>query len=411
MKKIFLYGAVVLAAISLFSCEKTDTTPESPAGSETPGGPGTPGGPALTPSQHQEKLDAVAVEFLKEVDPDVWHQPVEDLLDVALELGQYEEGNLDEDLLEYVAGLWRTVPVGGEPSAVWVIKLSDLKGDITVVDNEFHWTQSNNPLNFTYNSFKVTLEARDSNQKLFITEMDGDDGAEDIYVMVPSRLALNITKDGAPYASLELQASISGLDSDGNLGEHTVASVSASASIAGFVLTIEELKASMEEVQAALSLTFNGKELVYASASSQLSLQALVKSVSGNGLRDASLMDQIRFKSAVAYLKILGGKVINKASVTVPEDEASDTETINKSINVDLFYDNDESTVQASFVAIPDGDGDWLPGLHFYDGSADKVYYEFFTEKAFDSTITWMDTDIDHFYQYFEKYFSKESDV
>ena len=122
-------------------------------------------------------------------------------------------------------------------------------------------------------------------------------------------------------------------------------------------------------------------------------------------------------------IRIMDGAVIVKAdihSAIIKEDESSRTkegaqalaQTINESSKVEIFYDNDESAAQATVVALPvstdDTNWDVVPAFHFFDGSNDLAYYDFFTEEAFPKTMAQLGSVILHFREYFGKYYMKD---
>ena len=425
MKKLFMYVLALTVAFAPLSCKKDNGTENGEGGNTTPTVT------YLSPAEQQAKLDLVGEAVLKEVDPEIWHVPAETALEVIVD-AQKVKAKEGEEIGEILTALFITVEKQSAESSLYIARLSKLTGNITVETEgeERYWkyTKGTNPLCLTYlyneKTYTVTFAAQDSDQLLIYSvrgrsvydiatgEYQGEQ-TEYYSMYVPTIATLEIKENGSDMLTLEVKPTVTGLDEEHMPCENTVIKGTASLKAAGYSLVVSDLSVSEKAGATKVVFSHNSTKIIEAQLNATYTLIQAVKASFG-GLQELAVNGTIR---------IMDGAVIVKAdihSAIIKEDESSRTkegaqalaQSINESSKVEIFYDNDESAAQATVVALPvstdDTNWDVVPAFHFFDGSNDLAYYDFFTEEAFPKTMAQLGSVILHFREYFGKYYMKD---
>lgn len=427
-----MYVLALTVAFAPLSCKK-DNEAENGEGGNTP-----PAVTYLSPSEQQAKLDLVGEAVLKEVDPDIWHVPAETALEVIVD-AQKVKAKEGEEIGEILSALFITIEKQSAESSLYIARLSKLTGNITVETSEevdvetgepiryWKYTEGANPLCLTYlyneKAYTVTFTAQDSDQLMiyrvretpvYDIETGAPQGEQTIcYSMyVPTIATLEIKENGSDMLTLEVKPTVTGLDANHMFCENTVIKGSASLKAADYALVVSDLSVSEKAGATKVVFSHNTTKILEIQVEGTYTLAEAVKaSIGGLEKLDAS-----------GTIRIMNGAVIIKASAKTFVEPASDPSTkegaqalasvINANSKVDIYFDNDESVAQSSVIALPVSmdESAWtvLPGFHFYDGSNDLAYYDFFTEEAFPKTMAKLGAVILHFRTYFGKYYGKE---
>lgn len=436
MKKLFMYVLALTVAFAPLSCKKDNEAENGGGGKE--GGDTPPAVTYLTPAEQQAKLDLVGEAVLKEVDPDIWHVPAETALEVVMD-AQKVKAKEGHEIGEILSALFITIEKQSAEASLYIARLSKLTGDITVetsneVDPEtgeairyWKYTEGTNPLCVTYlyneKTYTVTFSAQDSDQlmiyrvreeSVYDIETGEYMGEQTNYysLYVPTIATLVIKENGSDMLTLEVKPTVTGLDENHMLCENTVIKGSASLKAADYALVVSDLSVSEKAAATKVVFSHNTTKILEAQVEGTYTLAEAVKaSIGGLEKLDAS-----------GTIRIMNGAVIIKASAKSFVEPSSDPSTkegaqalasaINASSKVDIYFDNNESVVQSSVIALPvsTDESGWtvLPGFHFYDGSNDLAYYDFLTEEAFPKTMAQLGSVVLHFREYFGKYYMHE---
>lgn len=382
MKKLTVILCAGLVALAAVSCKK----------GEKPAAP-------MTQTQVKQKVADVALNVLNEVDPDnwkTWGQTGLGLVNELYNLDDTEDG-LDalradlESLFvhEDVKDNFKTVTT--------IIKLSKVTGDLTIENNILKYTQSTNPLSLTMaykgKTYKAQVEsAGESSTALEVNSYESESRSETISVHVPQTAAIHVTENGSLYLDLVVNPVVQDKNNNGKLDEGDAISGGLSLQIPSYKLAISNLLVSEEAMSGSLELTHGNTSVAYLDGELKYDFAptaTAVKSLIPSGLK----LDDVNIKS----FSLMGGQAIVKASAKVQEVKNINTQykteseantaaqALNRTIQANLFFDNN-STVQASFVAMVVADEQnsgykVVPGVHFYDGSADVPFSELITEE------------------------------
>jgi hypothetical protein len=386
MKKTYSILLAGLAALAVFSCNK-DVKPAAPMSCE----------------EVQKKLSDVAVATIKEVDPDnykAWGQSAIKLYTDYRTIGaQSEELDLDEMMV-------KTTEEESEGTEIItnIIRLSLLKGDVTVVDGKFVYKESENPFNMTIPSdgktYKIQMECSGENgDGIILTESTRT--IEDVTrirrtgIVVPQKAAAHITQDGKQFMDIEIYPVIEDNNKSGMLDGDDVIKGHATVVIPGYSLTLNDFKATNDGITAALALMHGNTSVL--SINGEVELETIVQDL--KSLTKAEAEFETIPGNIKGNISLMGGQAIVKASIDgedlwgVPTHYSSESEAkkavkvFNENAKADLYFDNNP-TIQASLCFMvektsSEEEGDsWnvIPGFHFYDGaSGDMTYKEFLT--------------------------------
>ena len=350
----------------------------------------------MSATELKQKLANTAVDALNEVDPDNWTGWAQTGMKLVNSLQQVGGGNIQEisdDLRDAMRSIEKKDNI---TTTIYLLKLSLVKGDITVVDNAFKYTKSDNPLNITYvmdgKTYKAQLESEGENEEgliLFQSEgnLDGDVNIEKVFV--PTKAAIHVTEDEKLFLDVVINPTVEDKNGNGELDENDAIKGSATIQIPDYTLTLSDLLISDASVKAAISLSHSGKAVLAIDA--QASMDLFVERVKSF---DEVTLNYIP-KDLNGNVSVLGGTALLKANANVKklqeqeikvnyesEDLAkSAAATIAQNLKADLYFDNNP-TIQASFCTLVEKDlqSGWnvVPGIHLYDGSADVPVKDFF---------------------------------
>lgn len=416
MKKILTYICAGALVLSTFSCAKDpwNFTPDNKKAAP------------LSPSQVAQKLNDTGVAVLEEADPDNWKEWGQSALKLYSALQNVSFNKAENGLADDLEDLMVAI----EKKDAWTIttitiKLSLVKGDLKIVNDECVYTKSDNPLNLTYvyegKTYVAKFEAKDSNNNIIVSEHEylSEDKKEITILNVPTKAAIHVTENGKLFLDVNVYPQVIDQDKDGKFGQNDVLKGSATVEIPDYYLELNSLTMTADEAKARVALSHKGKRIFALDGGVEMELQNLnTKSV--NELRGINI---VRKKSAISSLinviddtefNVLAadGKAVVKGKFDVEDlkklSSEADTEAAaqilavawNKAAKADLFFDGN-ATVQASLVYLPvaptfkdDADpGYWevQPGIHFYDGSKDMTFEEFYMtcmeEEAFEEVI------------------------
>lgn len=383
MKKLYLILCAGILALAAISCNKDADNPKVE--------PAKP----MSATELKQKLANTAVDALNEVDPDNWTGWAQTGMKLVNSIRQVEGGNIQE-ISEDLRDAMRSIEEKDNiTTTIYLLKLSLVKGDITVEDNAFKYTESNNPLNITYvmdgKTYKAQLESEgDNGEGLILFQSEGDsDGRKYVNiekVFVPTKAAIHVTENGKLFLDVVINPTVEDKDKNGILDENDVIKGNASIQIPDYVIGLNDLVISDEDVKAAVSISHKGNAVLAVDAQAAMDLFKSVKS-----------LDQVSLnyipKSLNGNVSVLGGTALLKANANVEklqeikvhyesEDLAkSAAATIAQNLKADLYFDNNP-TIQASFCVLVEKDlqsgWDVVAGVHLYDGSADVSASEFF---------------------------------
>ena len=383
MKKLYLILCAGILAFAAASCGK-DVPPAKP----------------MTAPEVKQKLSDTAVDALKEVDPDLWKDWGQSGLKLVNALQKVEKGNL-EDLSDDLDAVMRSVVTKDKKTTVTLLlKLSQFKGDITVVNNAFQYTKSNNPLNLTYvfegKTYKAQLESSgESGDGILLREREDDViGSEEesevqiLKLVVPAKAAIHVTENGKLFLDAVINPVIEDKNKNGILDDTDAIKGTATIQIPDYSLALNSLSISGEGVTAALDLSHGSKKVLSVEADVEMDLfiervKAALDEITVNTKPD-DITGTVSILGGAALLKaeIDMGDLLNAETHYATEAEARKVAAVfTKNAKADLYFDNNP-TVQASlcFLVEQDDKDRWeiVPGLHLYDGSADVPVFEFF---------------------------------
>ena len=384
MKKLYLILCAGILALAAVSCKK-DAQPVEPA-------------KPMSATEVKQKLANTAVDALNEVDPDNWNAWAQTGMKLVNSIRQVGGGNIQEISEDLRDAMTSIVEGDTKTTTTTLIKLSLVKGDITVEDNNFKYTKSNNPLNITYvldgKTYKAQLESEgDNGDDITVSTREyepieaGKTEVKIVKVAVPTKAAIHVTENGKLFLDAVIYPTVEDKNGNGELDENDAIKGSATIQIPDYTLTLSDLLISDASVKAAISLSHSGKAVLAIDA--QASMDLFVERVKS--------FDQVSLnyipKSLNGNVSVLGGTALLKANANVEklqeikvhyesEDLAkSAAATISQNLKADLYFDNNP-TIQASFCALVEKDlqSGWnvVAGVHLYDGSADVPASEFF---------------------------------
>lgn len=387
MKKLYLILCAGILALAAVSCKK-DAQPVEPA-------------KPMSATEVKQKLANTAVDALNEVDPDNWNAWAQTGMKLVNSIQQVEGGNIQEISEDLRDAMTSIVEGDTKTTTTTLIKLSLVKGDITVEDNNFKYTKSNNPLNITYvlngKTYKAQLESEgDNGDGITVSTREyepieaGKMEVKIVKVAVPTKAAIHVTENGKLFLDAVIYPTVEDKNGNGELDENDAIKGSATIQIPDYTLTLSDLLISDASVKAAISLSHSGKAVLAIDA--QASMDLFVERVKS--------FDQVSLnyipKSLNGNVSVLGGTALLKANANVEklqeikvhyesEDLAkSAAATIAQNLKADLYFDNNP-TIQASFCVLVEKDlqSGWnvVAGVHLYDGSADVPASEFFDLK------------------------------
>ena len=387
MKKLYLILCAGILALAAVSCKK-DAQPVEPA-------------KPMSATEIKQKLANTAVDALNEVDPDNWNAWAQTGMKLVNSIQQVEGGNIQEISEDLRDAMTSIVEGDTKTTTTTLIKLSLVKGDITVEDNNFKYTKSNNPLNITYvlngKTYKAQLESEgDNGDGITVSTREyepieaGKTEVKIVKVAVPTKAAIHVTENGKLFLDAVIYPTVEDKNGNGELDENDAIKGSATIQIPDYTLTLSDLLISDASVKAAISLSHSGKAVLAIDA--QASMDLFVERVKS--------FDQVSLnyipKSLNGNVSVLGGTALLKANANVEklqeikvhyesEDLAKNAAaTIAQNLKADLYFDNNP-TIQASFCALVEKDlqSGWnvVAGVHLYDGSADVPASEFFDLK------------------------------
>ncbi len=387
MKKLYLILCAGILALAAVSCKK-DAQPVEPA-------------KPMSATEVKQKLANTAVDALNEVDPDNWNAWAQTGMKLVNSIQQVEGGNIQEISEDLRDAMTSIVEGDTKTTTTTLIKLSLVKGDITVEDNNFKYTKSNNPLNITYvlngKTYKAQLESEgDNGDGITVSTREyepieaGKTEVKIVKVAVPTKAAIHVTENGKLFLDAVIYPTVEDKNGNGELDENDAIKGSATIQIPDYTLTLSDLLISDASVKAAISLSHSGKAVLAIDA--QASMDLFVERVKS--------FDQVSLnyipKSLNGNVSVLGGTALLKANANVEklqeikvhyesEDLAKNAAaTIAQNLKADLYFDNNP-TIQASFCALVEKDlqSGWnvVAGVHLYDGSADVPASEFFDLK------------------------------
>ena len=387
MKKLYLILCAGILALAAVSCKK-DAQPVEPA-------------KPMSATEIKQKLANTAVDALNEVDPDNWNAWAQTGMKLVNSIQQVEGGNIQEISEDLRDAMTSIVEGDTKTTTTTLIKLSLVKGDITVEDNNFKYTKSNNPLNITYvlngKTYKAQLESEgDNGDGITVSTREyepieaGKTEVKIVKVAVPTKAAIHVTENGKLFLDAVIYPTVEDKNGNGELDENDAIKGSATIQIPDYTLTLSDLLISDASVKAAISLSHSGKAVLAIDA--QASMDLFVERVKS--------FDQVSLnyipKSLNGNVSVLGGTALLKANANVEklqeikvhyesEDLAkSAAATIAQNLKADLYFDNNP-TIQASFCVMVEKDlqSGWnvVAGVHLYDGSADVPASEFFDLK------------------------------
>lgn len=384
MKKLYLILCAGILALAAVSCKK-DAQPVEPA-------------KPMSATEIKQKLANTAVDALNEVDPDNWTGWAQTGMKLVNSIRQVEGGNIQEISEDLRDAMTSIVEGDTKTTTTTLIKLSLVKGDITVEDNNFKYTKSNNPLNITYvlngKTYKAQLESEGDNgdgitvsTREYVPIEAGKTEVKIVKVAVPTKAAIHVTENGKLFLDAVIYPTVEDKNGNGELDENDAIKGSATIQIPDYTLTLSDLLISDASVKAAISLSHSGKAVLAIDA--QASMDLFVERVKS--------FDQVSLnyipKSLNGNVSVLGGTALLKANANVEklqeikvhyesEDLAkSAAATIAQNLKADLYFDNNP-TIQASLCVMVQknvSEGwDVVAGVHLYDGSADVPASEFF---------------------------------
>lgn len=384
MKKLYLILCAGLLALAAVSCKK-DAQPVEPA-------------KPMSATEIKQKLANTAVDALNEVDPDNWNAWAQTGMKLVNSIRQVEGGNIQEISEDLRDAMTSIVEGDTKTTTTTLIKLSLVKGDITVEDNNFKYTKSNNPLNITYvldgKTYKAQLESEgDNGDGITVSTREyepieaGKTEVKIVKVAVPTKAAIHVTENGKLFLDAVIYPTVEDKNGNGELDENDAIKGSATIQIPDYTLTLSDLLISDASVKAAISLSHSGKAVLAIDA--QASMDLFVERVKS--------FDQVSLnyipKSLNGNVSVLGGTALLKANANVEklqeikvhyesEDLAKNAAaTIAQNLKADLYFDNNP-TIQASLCVMVQknvSEGwDVVAGVHLYDGSADVPASEFF---------------------------------
>jgi hypothetical protein len=375
MKKLYLILCAGILAFAAVSC-KQDVQPAKP----------------MSGTEIKQKLANTAVDALKEVDPDNWEDWFKTATGLYNAIREVERGNLN-DFSDDMEDAMVSVETKDEKTFITtLIKLSLVKGDITVVNNAFVYTKSDKQLSITYayngKTYKAQLESEGENSDgITITKNESESEVRTVKAVIPAKAAVRITENGNLFLNVIVTPAVEDKNKNGMLDEADAIKGSATIQIPDYELVLNDLYISDDNVKAAVRLSHSGKSVL--AIEGQATMDLLVERV--KALAEFSI--NYIPKDVTGNISVLGGTALLRANANVEKllnvgthyeseaDAKKAAETITKNLKADLYFDNNP-TIQASLCVIVEKNissgWDVIAGIHLYDGSADVPASEFF---------------------------------
>lgn len=381
MKKINLLIVAAVAAFATVSCEK-EVKPAAP----------------MSPEQIEQKLSDVAVATLQEADPDIWKDWGLSAINLYQDIQQVAKDSKDFEYDAEKYAVKETEEKNGNVTTITrLIQLSLLKGDITVKDGQFVLEESNNPVNLTIPSngktYKLQLESTgESGNGIILSERTTT--VEDKTVikrralLVPQKIAVHVTENGKMFLEGALFPVVEDKNNNGKLDEDDAIKGSAYIQTPDYSITLNDLYVTQDSVTGSVELFHGNTSILSINAEVELevmisnAVKALTKSETDVIPDDITGTITLMGGQAIIKADIDAGDLFNKKmSYSSEADAKVVASAFNKNAKADLYFDNNP-TIQASLVFSVEEDKEnecWniIPGLHFYDGSADMTYKEF----------------------------------
>ncbi len=354
MKKINLLIVAAVAAFATVSCEK-EVKPAAP----------------MSPEQIEQKLSDVAVATLQEADPDIWKDWGLSAINLYQDIQQVAKDSKDFEYDAEKYAVKETEEKNGNVTTITrLIQLSLLKGDITVKDGQFVLEESNNPVNLTIpsNGKKTVIKRR--------------------ALLVPQKIAVHVTENGKMFLEGALFPVVEDKNNNGKLDEDDAIKGSAYIQTPDYSITLNDLYVTQDSVTGSVELFHGNTSILSINAEVELevmisnAVKALTKSETDVIPDDITGTITLMGGQAIIKADIDAGDLFNKKmSYSSEADAKVVASAFNKNAKADLYFDNNP-TIQASLVFSVEEDKEnecWniIPGLHFYDGSADMTYKEF----------------------------------
>ena len=376
MKKLYLILCAGILALAAVSCNK-DVKPAKP----------------MSATEIKQKLANTAVDAINEVDPDNWTPWVKTGREVISAFKEVDSGNIDAFRKDLNTAIQSIVEKDGKTFTTTLLQLSLIKGDITVENNAFKYTKSNNLLNITFpyggKTYKVQVESvGESSDGIIIISREYEDEVYIAKAVVPTTAALHVTENGKLFLDVVVNPVVEDKNKNGVLDDADAIKGSATIQIPDYSLALNDMYISDLEVKAAVTLSHANKSVL--GIFGQADMDLLVERVKAIESYSINYIP----KALTGNVSILGGTALVKSNVNVEklpkslnatyetEDEAkSAAATIAQNLKADLYFDNNP-TIQASLCVMVQKNvstgWDVVAGVHLYDGSADVPASEFF---------------------------------
>ena len=419
MKRIATLLCAGVMVFAVLSCHKDEPKPAPP----------------MSPAEQQAKLNAAGVASIQEIDPDNWREFAETCIRLSQNFKYVNEGNSNEfsDQLER----WFQAVQSGDGYATYVVtlQLSKLKGDCTIKNNVFHYTPSDNPLTLVYEfdgngkTYKFSFEATEGDTNVYEinrSEWGGWDEqgkpvqeTEIVKAVIPTHVAIHVTENAVAFIDLSADPTVKDLNKDGVIDVDDEILANIRLSIPGYVLTMNQLHYASMSVATDVELLHGNKSVISAHLNGKLSIREWVKASVSQG--------DLNFTYVDGEIRHLGGEVILKGKVDVEQSNAISATSgiateaearqiaakMEQSFNAELYYDNNP-TLQAKFCVLVMEDSyshTWSlePGIHFFDGSEDMGFYDFFNAQDFKPLLDQVNTFMGKISLYFYKYFNNDT--
>lgn len=381
MKKINLFIVAAIAAFATVSCEK-EVKPAAP----------------MSPEQVEQKLSDVAVATLQEADPDNWKDWGLSAINLYQDIQKVDKDSKDFEYDSEKYAVKETEEKKGNVTTITqLMQLSLLKGDITVKDGQFVLEESNNPVNLTIPSngktYKLQLESTgESGNGIILSERTTTDEDKTVIkrraLLVPQKIAVHVTENGKMFLEGALFPVVEDKNNNGKLDEDDAIKGSAYIQTPDYSITLNDLYVTQDSFTGSVELFHGNTSILSINAEVELevminnAVKALTKSETDFIPDDITGTITLMGGQAIIKADIDAGDLFNKRmSYTSEADAKVVASAFNKNAKADLYFDNNP-TIQASLVFSVQEDkenGRWniIPGLHFYDGSADMTYTEF----------------------------------
>lgn len=384
MKKLTVILCAGLVALAAVSCKKGEEPVVAP----------------MTPDQTEQKLVQVAVNAINEVDPDNWGGWLKTCYGLESTLANLAGDDGLEDLADDLRTLFVTEEKVGNVDVIKaIIRLSQIKGNLTIENNILKYTKGDNSLNLvmTYEgkTYKAWIESTGESAtpiEVFSREFETEKNIVSVYV--PQTAAVHVTENNSLFLDLVVNPVVSDNNQNGKLDDGDAVSGSLTFQIPNYALAINNMSVSETAVSGVISFTHGSTTILSLDGKVEFEYHGL-KSLIPPGFE----MDDIDINS----LSVMNGQAILKGSVDWEDIDAilsnesyasqSDAETasraLNNSVKAQLFFDNNYSICQAWFttkVKAANQGGDYyvVPAIAYADGTV-KTFDEYsFQDEVWD---------------------------